>query len=123
MLEVLAEELLDMSARRDKRNGHWFYRKQFRTMDGRVVQIFGVPTKIGLPDNRAGAEEAERRNIERVQKTGETSQVPLPPTKKEVPTLREFSNTFLETSKLRNKQSTIDAKIKILKWHLLPLIG
>ncbi len=122
MLEVLAERL-DMSARRDKRNGHWFYRKQFRAMDGRVVPIFGVPTKIGLPDTRAGAEEAERRHIERVLKTGETSQVPPPPTTKEVPTLREFSSIFLETSKLRNKQSTIDAKVKILKWHLLPLIG
>ena len=95
-----------MSARRDKRNGHWFYRKQFRTTDGRVVQILGVPTTIGLPDNRAGTEEAERRHIDRVLKTGETTQVPPPPTKTEVPTLREFSTTFLETSRLRNKAST-----------------
>jgi hypothetical protein len=42
---------------------------------------------------------------------------------RQVPTLREFSTIFLETSKLRNKPSTIDSKIKILKWHLLPLIG
>jgi integrase len=119
---MLAEESLIMSVRRDKRYGHWFYRKQFRTVDGRTVQIYGVPTSIGLPDTRAGAEEAERREIERVLKTGEPK-APPPPGKKEVPTLREFSTTFLETSKLRNKPSTIDSKIKILKWHLLPLIG
>ena len=112
-----------MSARRDKRYRHWFYRKQIRTADGRTVRIFGVPTTVGLPDNRDGAEEAERRHLERVLKTGEVTQVPTPPPTKEVPTLREFSNIFLETSKLRNKPSTIDAKIKILKWHLLPLIG
>jgi integrase len=122
MLEALAERLI-MSARRDKRYGHWFYRKQFRTMDGRVVQITGVPTRIGLPDNRAGAEEAERRHIDRVLKTGETSQVPSPPATKEVPTLREFSTIFMETSKLRNKPSTMDGKAKILKWHLLPHVG
>jgi integrase len=120
---VLAERLRDMSARRDKRFGHWFYRKQIRTRDGRTARIFGVPTTIGLPDTKAGAEEAERRHLDRVLNTGEVTQVPTPPTTKEVPTVREFSTIFLETSKLRNKPSTIDGKRKNLNVHLLPLIG
>ena len=58
-----------MSARRDKRYGHWYYRKQIRIADGRVIRIFGVPTTIGLPDNKAGAEQAERLHLDRVLKT------------------------------------------------------
>ena len=112
-----------MSVRRDKKYGHWLYRKQIRLRDGRTVRIFGVPTTIGLPDTRAGADEAERRHLDRVLNTGEVTQVPAPPTKKEIPTLREFSTIFLETSKLKNKASTLDAKNAALKCHLLPLIG
>jgi excisionase family DNA binding protein len=40
-----------------------------------------------------------------------------------VPTLREFSKLFIETSRLRNKSSTIDAKKAVISCHLLPLIG
>ena len=40
-----------------------------------------------------------------------------------VPTVREFSKVFIETSRLRNKASTIDAKNAALECHLLPLIG
>lgn len=39
------------------------------------------------------------------------------------PTVREFSKIFIETSRLRNKASTIDAKNAVLNCHLLPLIG
>ena len=111
-----------MSARRDKRNGHWLFRKQIRTPDGRSVRIFGVPTTMGLPDSRVGADEAERREIARVLNTGEVKKPPPAP-KKEVPTVREFSNIFIETSRTKNKPSTIDAKNAVLKCHLLPLIG
>src|SRR3954464_13156994 len=57
-----------MSVRRDHRNGHWLYRKQIRLADGRRVRIFGVPTKIGLPDTKAGAQQAERLHMDRVLK-------------------------------------------------------
>src|SRR5262245_47163204 len=40
-----------------------------------------------------------------------------------VPTVRQFSRVFIETSRLRNKASTIDAKNAVLNCHILPLIG
>ena len=110
-----------MSARRDKRYGHWQYRKQIRLADGRTVRIFGVPTKIGLPDTRAGAEEAERRHLERVLKTGEVTQTPLPP--KEAPKLRDFVELYLDASRLQNKPSSVAAKEWTLRRHLVPAIG
>jgi len=42
---------------------------------------------------------------------------------KQAPTVREFSKIFIETSRLRNTSSTIDAKNAVLNCHLLPLIG
>ncbi len=110
-----------MSVRRDTRNGRWLYRKQIRLEDGRRVRIFGVPTTSGLPDTKAGADQAERDHIARVLRTGDTRQTPPKP--KEVPTVREFEETFMEVSRLRNKQSTIDAKGWMLKHHLLPRLG
>jgi integrase len=95
---------------------HWYYRKQIRTSDGRVVRIFGARRS-------AGAEEAERRHIEHVLKTGEVTQTPPPPNERKVPTIREFSTIFIETSRIRNKPSSIDAKNALLNCHLLPLIG
>jgi len=111
-----------MSIRRDKRNGHWLFRKQIRMHDGRCMRISGVPTTMGLPDTRAGADEAERREVARVLNTGEVKKAPPSP-KKEVPTVREFSKTFIETSQIKNKPSSVDAKNAILACHLLPLIG
>ncbi|MDQ3295799.1 MAG: site-specific integrase [Myxococcota bacterium] len=111
-----------MSIRRDKRNGHWLFRKQIRTTDGRCVRIFGVPTTMGLPDTRAGADEAERREVARVLNTGEVKKA-SPSPRKESPTVREFSKIFIETSRITNKASTIDAKNAVFKCHLLPLIG
>src|SRR5689334_3805210 len=66
---VLVDRSLVMSVRRDRKYGHWLYRKQIRLADGRVVRIFGVPTTIGLPDTKAGAERAERLHLDRVLKT------------------------------------------------------
>ena len=60
-----------MSVRREKKYGTWFYRKWVRTPDGHKVRIFGTPKTDGLPETRAGAEEAERRAITRVLNTGE----------------------------------------------------
>jgi integrase len=110
-----------MSARRDKRYGHWYYRKQIRIADGRVIRIFGVPTTIGLPDNKAGAEQAERLHLDRVLKTGEVTQTPSPP--KEAPKVREFVETYLDASRLQNKPSSVEAKEWTLRRHLVPAIG
>lgn len=107
-----------MSVRRDTRFGTWFYRKWVRTPDGRKVRIFGTPKSEGLPETRAGAEEAERRAIARVLETGEAK-----PVTKEVPTVEEFHKVFLATSSIINKPSSVDSKEKLLRFHIVPRLG
>ena len=92
-----------MSVRRDKRFGTWFYRTWVRTSDGRKVRIFGTPKADGLPENRVGALEAERRAIARVLETGEAKLVT-----KEVPTIEEFHKVFLATSAIINKPVSLE---------------
>ncbi len=90
--------------------------------NGDCVRIFGVPTKVGLPDTRAGAEEAERQAIQRVLTTGQAKPPPHEP-KKEVPTLKEFAPTYLEVSRVKNKPSSVDMKEMFLRVHILPRLG
>jgi Phage integrase family/Phage integrase, N-terminal SAM-like domain len=116
--QTLVERKLDMSVRRDKRFGTWFYRKWVRTSDGRKVRIFGTPKADGLPETRAGTEEAERRAIARVLETGEAK-----PVTKEVPTIEEFHKVFLATSAIINKPSSVDSKEKLLRFHIVPRLG
>lgn len=113
-----------MSVRRDKRNGRWFFRKVIRLPDGRRERVFGVPTTCGLPDTKIGAQEAERQAIARVLSTGEVKPTPPPPTaKKEALTVREFSATFLQHSRMVNKVSTYAANEMALRLHILPRLG
>ncbi len=69
----------------------------------------------------AGAEEAERRAIARVLETGKVRKE-LPITK-EVPTVREFHEVFLEASRIKNKPSSVESKEMILRVHILPRLG
>jgi integrase len=110
-----------MGVRRERKYGHWRYRKQIRLADGRTVRIFGVPTTIGLPDTRAGAERAERLHLDRVLKTGEVSQTPPPP--KECPKVSDFVPIYLDASRLQNKPASVDAKVVALRHHIVPAIG
>ncbi len=119
--QTLVERKLDMSVRRDKRFGSWFYRKWVRTRDGRKVRIFGTPKSEGLPETRVGAEEAERRAIARVLETGDPK--PVVETKEEVPTIEEFHKVFLATSSIINKPSSVDSKEKLLRFHIVPRLG
>jgi len=120
--QALVGKQLIMSVRREKRwDGTWFYRKTVRTADGRGVRIFGTPKADGLPETRAGAEEAERRAIANVLNTGQSRKPPEQ--KKEVPTVREFSKQFLDVSRIRNKPSSVDAKDSMLRMQLLPRLG
>jgi len=105
--QTLVERKLEMSVRRDKRFGTWFYRTWVRTSDGRKVRIFGTPKADGLPENRVGALEAERRAIARVLETGDPK--PVVETKEEVPTIEEFHKVFLATSAIINKPSSVDS--------------
>ena len=113
-----------MSARRDKRTGHWFFRRMVRLPDGRRERIFGVAARYGQPDTKAGALEAERLEVQRVLSTGEVKPTPPPEVaKKEVPTLKTFAATFLETSGVSNKPSTVASKELVLRCHILPRMG
>ncbi len=117
----LVGKQLSMSVRREKTYGTWFYRKWVRTPDGRKVRIFGTPKTDGLPETRAGAEEAERRAITRVLNTGEPKR--LVPITKEVPTVREFHEVFLEAARIKNKPSSIESKKILLRVHIVPQLG
>jgi integrase len=112
-----------MSARRDQRNGHWFFRKQVRFPDGRRERIFGVPTTDGLPDTKAGALEAERLAIHRVLTNGSAKPPPPPEPKKEIPTLEKFAPLFLELSSVANKPSSVASKELALRLHIVPRLG
>lgn len=119
--QALVERKLEMSVRRDKRFGTWFYRTWVRTPDGRKVRIFGTPKADGLPENRVGALEAERRAIARVLETGDPK--PVVETKEEVPTIEEFHKVFLATSAIINKPSSVVSKEKLLRFHIVPRLG
>lgn len=119
--QTLVERKLEMSVRRDKRFGTWFYRTWVRTSDGRKVRIFGTPKADGLPENRVGALEAERRAIARVLETGDPK--PVVEVKEEVPTIEEFHKVFLATSAIINKPSSVVSKEKLLRFHIVPRLG
>jgi integrase len=89
--------------------------------DGRRVRIFGVPQTFGLANTKLGAEEAERREVQRVLNTG-VVKVPMPE-KVEVPTVQEFSKTFLEVASVDNKPSSVDTKEQILRRRIVPFFG
>jgi integrase len=107
-----------MAVRRDARNGH--FRKQVRKPDGTKARIYGVPTAVGLPDTKVGALEAERRAVQGVL---EPKVVAPPEVKKEVPTLKEFEETYLAVSEAKNKPSTLASKKTFLRMHILPRLG
>lgn len=95
-----------------------------RLPDGRRERIFGVAARYGQPDTKAGALEAERLEVQRVLSTGEVKPTPPPEVaKKEVPTLKTFAATFLETSGVSNKPSTVASKELVLRCHILPRMG
>jgi integrase len=100
-----------------KRSGAWYYRKWIRLPSGDRVRIFGTPRKYNLPNNRAGAEEAERRAI-REAEDGK----PLTP-KPPCPTLAEFEPVYLQHSRAKNKHRTVQAKEQILRDHIRPAFG
>ncbi|HKA87337.1 MAG TPA: site-specific integrase [Haliangiales bacterium] len=89
--------------------------------DGRRVRIFGVPGTLGLANTKLGAEEAERREVQRVLMTGVAKVAP--PEEKEVPTVREFATVYLDVSRVDNKPSSVDSKEQALRTHIVPFFG
>lgn len=82
--------------------------------DGKKVRLSGTPTL----NNKRAAEQAERAHVERALRPS------VEPTRKEVPTLGEFAETFLETyAKANNKPSEQSSKRLIIKLYLRPQLG
>ncbi len=115
-----------MPARRDKRTGHWFFRKKVTLPNGTSPRVFGVPSDYGQADTRVGAEEAERIAVARLRESGSTD--PKPPTPaasavKEVPTVEEFAQVWLAKSQGDDKHSTLKHKQYTVKKQLIPRFG
>ena len=115
-----------MPALRDKRTGHWAFRKMVTFPDGMKRRVYGVATDYGQKNTRLGAEEAERLAIARIRETGSSD--PTPPTPgapaaKEVPTIEEFVSVWLARAKADNKPSTYEHKELTAKNHIIPTFG
>ena len=113
-----------MPIRRDPRSKRWFFRTTVRLPDGRRKRISGTP---GIPgpyqdcrNTKVGAQEAERRAIQRVLSC-QSFETPKPP--EEVPTIKQFSERFLRSYKPKSNPSTKRCRDRILKNHIIPILG
>lgn len=105
---------------RKRRNGQWFYRKWVRLPHGGRIRVFGTPREYGLPNTKAGTEEALRRKqAELIDGKKVTPRAPTSTSK----TVREFAAVYLEHSRVNNKHSTYRSKAEILERHVLPELG
>lgn len=101
-------------------DGPWCFRKRLR-VEGKTYELSGLPTRWGLPDSRAGAEEAQRRAIHEllVQLSG-----PLgPPEAAPPPTVAAFAPVYLTIARADNKPSSVLAKERALNAYILPRLG
>ncbi len=103
---------------RKRRGGQWYYRKWVKLPHGGRVRVFGTPREFGLANTKAGAEEALRRKLRELL-DGDKPRVSNAAT----PLVREFALTYLEHSKLNNKQSTHETKVGQFDRHILPELG
>ena len=106
---------------RKRRNNRWYYRKWIRLPNGTKARIFGVPGSFGLPNTRAGAEEALRRAVNEAL-TGK----PLKPavvTPSRGMLMSQLADVFVASSEATNKHSSVKAKRQILRDHILPAMG
>ena len=109
-----------MPAYRDNRDGSWRYRKWVALPNGQRVRITGTPAT----DTKSAAEHAEHMHIERVMHP-ERVQVTAPtaPQRKEMPTVREFSERFMKEYLPRQKPTERYSKERILAAYLVPYFG
>lgn len=115
-----------MSAKQDKRTGHWFFRKMVTFPDGTKRRIFGVPTDYGEKDTKAGALEAERIAITQIRESGTSDPKPVGPTApavKEVPTVEDFASIWLAKSRADNKPSSHKTITGAINGHIIPVFG
>jgi integrase len=104
--------------------------RKWKGRNGKVLERWIVDVKVQLPgrppqrvrdfspvDTRRGAEAHERQIREALLAGTYGKEV------KQVPTLEEFKERFLEFSEVNNKPSTVYAKRWVLKDHLVPAFG
>lgn len=97
-----------MAVRRER--GRWMYRTTVRLPDGRKIRVRGVPSV----QNKQAALSAERAHIERLISGRKT---------KEVPTFKEFAETFMRAYAPQNSPSERYGKQGKLAFRLLPRFG
>ena len=109
-----------MPAYRDNRTGAWRYRKWITNPQGKRIRITGTPNV----DTKSAADHAERLHIDREMHPERVRvEAPAAPQRKELPTIREFSERFLREYGPDHKPSEHYAKERILKGNLLPIFG
>jgi integrase len=110
-----------MPAYRDKRDGRWRYRKWVRLPSGGRIRVAGTPAT----DTKVAAESAEREHIERVlhPERVRATQPVVSERKKEVPTLREYAEPFLDGYLPGQKPGVLKHKTQIVHTHLVPFFG
>jgi integrase len=111
---------LSMSARHDPRTGHWYYRAVAHLPDGSRTRLFGVAARRGFPNTALGAAAAEACALAQI---GPARAVPFAVAPASAATVAAFVPTYLASSALRNKPSSLRAKEQVLRSHILPRLG
>lgn len=109
------QQRLLMPVRRTK-DGRWRYRATVLFPAGNSERISGCAPKH--LNNKIAAQQAERDHVERLL---HPDRGPQP--EKECPTLQEFAPAFLDTSRVKNKASTLRSKEQLLETHIVPRLG
>jgi integrase len=109
-----------MSARLDPRTGHWYFRKVAHRPDGSRTRLFGVAVRHGFPNTVLGAAAAEERALALVGSQRVAADGQAPPRDS---TVEGFVPTYLASSALRNKPSSVRATEQVLRTHILPRLG
>ena len=110
-----------MPAYKDARDGTWRYRKWVVTPSGKRTRITGTPAT----DTKSAAEAAERRHIERVMNPNAVlaPASDAAPSRKGMPTVKEFEVRFMAEYLPRQKPSSRQAKVDILREAIVPFFG
>ena len=121
-----------MPIRRDPRTTRWFFRAIVKLPDGTRHRLFGTPGIPGryadLAQTKVGAQEAERRAVAEAM-AGKRAVQPEPrevqetEPRKEVPTVQQYAEAFLEKYTANHKPSERRSKRQILRAHVLKFFG
>lgn len=112
-----------MSVRRDPRTGRWYFRARATFPNGTRDRIFGTPGVPGpyhdIPNTKVGAQEAERRAITKAM----SGLVVRPEAAREVPTILQYSENFMDGYAASHKPSSRRDKRQRLDLDVLPVVG